>query len=178
MKSYSVTEVLGNWFDSSKIADDVLTAACLRGTDTHTWCGGYAGGGYMLPPRSEIAGYCNSFVNWCAFSVDDVLLIEKRLTNTQLGFTGRPDFVFQLTSGETALVDIKTPAAEGKTWECQLAAYDALLESEAQIKVDALISLRLRIDGKPAIGRRYEGSRLAAYNAFLSALNAHRFING
>ena len=174
MKIYSVTEVLGNWFDASKIADDVLAAACLRGTDTHTWCAGYSKGGYMLPPRSEIAGYCESFKNWFDANVTHVLLVERRLTNSAAGFTGKPDFVFELASGEIALVDIKTPAAENKTWKCQLAAYDALVEWS----VDALISLRLRIDGKPAIGRRYEGSRLTAYNAFLSALNAHRFING
>ena len=81
--------------------------------------------------------------------------------------------MFRLYSAELVLLDVKTPAGLGKTWGCQVSAYDYLLRQK-EIEVDSLMSLRLRMDGGAALGQRYEGNRLNDFNVFLSALNAHR----
>lgn len=178
MKIYSATEVLGKYFDWNLIPDDVLAAACERGTQTHKGCHSYAVLGYAIGLPKNCNGYFKSFGNWFDQNVKNTVLSEMRFTDMVLGFTGRPDFVFELNTGEIVLVDIKTPLAESPTWKCQLAAYDHLLERIGGLKVDDILSLRLHPEGGAAKGKRYKGSRAVAFNAFLSALNAHRFING
>ena len=178
MKIYSVTEVLGKYIDWGKISDYVLAAACLRGTDTHFACHSYVKLGYAIKLPTDCIGYYESFVNWYHGCVFKTILSETRFTDPNLGFTGRPDFVFELDNGEIVLTDIKTPLAESPTWKCQLAAYEHLVDKIGGLEVDDIMSLRLHPEGGPAKGKRYKGSRAAAFNAFLSALNAHRFING
>ena len=178
MKIYSVTEVLGKYIDWGKISDYVLAAACLRGTDTHFACHSYVKLGYVLNLPENCKGYLKSFTDWYDANVKKCILAEKRFHDSVLGFTGRPDFVFELDNGEIVLTDIKTPLAESPTWKCQLAAYEHLVDKIGGLEVDDIMSLRLHPKGGPARGKRYKGSRAAAFNAFLSALNAHRFING
>ena len=138
----------------------------------------YAELGYAGPLADDRVGYVKSFINWFDQHVKKVLLVEKRLTDKKLGYTGRLDFVFLMNTDEKVLVDIKTPLAKQKTWECQLASYWWLVENQAKINLDDLMSLRLKPDGGPALGVRYEGNRLAAFNGFLSILNGHRYIYG
>ncbi len=178
MKIYSSTEVLGKYFDWDKIPEDILAQACERGTDVHSGCAMYAKLGYAGSHAPDRMGYIKSFRDWFDRNVEEVLLVEKRLVDEKLGFKGKPDFVFKLITGEVVLQDIKTPLAEQTTWKCQLASYWWLVENEAKIKLDDLMSLRLRPDGGPALGVRYKGSRLAAFNAFCSMLNGHRYIYG
>ena len=173
---YSVTEVLGKYIDWSKIPSEVLYNACQRGTAVHSYCEALARGNYMMDPAESIRGYVRSFARWFDQNVVDVLLVEKRLTNKELGLTGRPDFVFKIKSGELVLTDIKTPVPISKTWRFQLSAYDYLLRDVGVIHVDACMSLRLKRDGSAAMGQRYESGRVDAWNSFLSALNAHRAI--
>ena len=173
MKIYSVTEVLGKYFDWSKIPDQILAKACQRGSVVHSGCAAMALGGYVGRVPELYSGYLHSFDQWFTANVVETLLCEQRYTCMSLGFTGQFDFVFKLYSGELALVDIKTPAALGSSWGCQLAAYDYLLKLE-DITVDCILSLRLKMRGGPALGERYEGNRANDFNVFLSALNAHR----
>jgi hypothetical protein len=178
MKIYSVTEVLGKYFDWSSIPEDVLANACKRGSAVHVACGSYAKLGYAIRLPDEWVGYFNSFIKWYESNVAECLLVEERFTDNDLGFTGRQDFIFRMKTDEVVLTDIKTPLAEQPTWKCQLAAYDHLATKIGGFKLDDILSLRLHPDGGPAKGIRYKGSRAAAFNAFLSALNAHRYING
>ena len=173
MKIYSVTEVLGKYFDWSKIPDQILAKACQRGSVIHSGCAAMALGGYVGRVPELYSGYLHSFDQWFEANVVETVLCEHRITCNALGFTGRFDFVFRLYSGELALVDIKTPAALGSSWGCQLAAYDYLLKLE-DVTVDCILSLRLKLRGGAALGQRYEGNRANDFNVFLSALNAHR----
>jgi len=177
MEIYSVTEVLGKYFDWSRIPDQVLAEACKRGSLVHSACAARALGGYVGRLPGMYAGYYESFCTWHKNNVKATMLCEHRLTCDRLGFTGQLDFVFILNTDEKALVDIKTPAALGKSWKCQLAAYDYLLE-QIPLHVDTLLSLRLKMSGGAALGERYEGERVSSFNVFLSALNSHRNLIG
>jgi len=178
MKIYSVTEVLGKYFDWRLIPDAVLALACQRGTDAHTGCSMYDQLGYVFSVPEAARGYVDSFIEWHKRNVFKTLLNEKRLNDKELGFTGRPDFVFELDTGEIVLVDIKTPLAESPTWKCQLAAYHHLVTEIGKIKLDDTMSLRLHPEGGPAKGKRYGSRRIEYFNYFLSALNSHRGIIG
>ena len=177
MKIYSVTEVLGKYFDWSKIPDQILAKACRRGSIVHSACAARALGGYVGRVPELYSGYLHSFDEWFESNVFKTILCEHRITCNRLGFTGQLDFVFELISGELALVDIKTPAVHGSSWACQLAAYDYLLKLEG-ITVDCMLSLRLKLRGGAALGQRYEGNRANDFNVFLSALNSHRNLIG
>jgi hypothetical protein len=177
MKIYSVTEVLGKYVDWGKIPADILAAACARGSETHTGSELYAKFGYPGPLSAGVKGYVQSFINWFDLNVEKVLIVEQRFECPDYLFTGRPDFLFLLRTGEIALTDIKTPVSESATWKCQLAAYDHLIKKNTKYKkIDALLSLRLRADGSPARGQRYETGRDVYFSYFLAALTAHRGI--
>ena len=173
MEIYSVTTVLGKYFDWSKIPDQILADACTRGSLVHSACAARALGGYVGRLPGLYAGYYESFSTWHENNVKATIFCEHRIACEKLGFTGQLDFVFLLNTGETALVDIKTPAPLGKTWKCQLSAYAYLLETE-DFFVDSLMSLRLKRSGGAALGDRYDGERVSSFNVFLSALNSHR----
>jgi len=173
MKIYSVTEVLGKYFDWSKIPDQVLAEACTRGSLVHSACAARALGGYVGRLPGMYAGYYESFCTWHANNVKATVFCEHRITCEKFGFTGQMDFVFLLNSNEFALVDVKTPIALGKSWKCQLAAYEYLLGTK-DFEVDSIMSLRLKMSGGAALGERYDGERVSSFNVFLSALNAHR----
>ena len=178
MKIFHVTEVLGKYFDWSLIPDQLLAEACTRGNVVHITCGAYALGAHLTKIQNPAyRGFIESFIRWFDDNVAEVVAVEQAFINLVLGYTGRLDFLFRLNSGELALVDIKTPAALSKTWRCQLAAYNALL-TNAKVTADAIMSLRLKANGGPALGNRFEGNILQDYNVFLSALNAHRALIG
>lgn len=175
MKIYHVTEVLGHWFDWSKINDKILAVACLRGSAVHLLCSGIAKGfnfGVNMPDAWK--GYVRSFEAWYYQNVVNVVLVEKSFQDDVLGFTGRVDFVFDIITGERLLVDIKTPAAESKAWGCQLAAYNHLVQEVGGIELDGMITLRLKANGGAAQGKRYEQNLLERLNVFYSALTACR----
>lgn len=175
MKIFHVTEVLGCWFDWSRIPDRVLAVACQRGSAVHLACSGIAKGfNFGMSVPDEWRGYIESFEFWYNQNVVNVVLVEKRFTNEKLGFTGRVDFVFDIITGERVLVDIKTPAAESKAWGCQLAAYDSLIQDVGKIKLDGMMSLRLKKDGGQALGKRYEQNKSERLRVFYSALTACR----
>ncbi len=179
MKIYHVTEILGHWFDWSVIPDQILAVACQRGSTVHMACSGIAKGfNFGTPIPDEWRGYVKSFETWYYQNVVNVVFVEKRFTNTALGFTGRVDFVFDIITGERLLVDIKTPAAETKPWGCQLAAYDNLVTEVGGIALDGMMSLRLRANGGSALGKRYEQDKLERLNVFYSALTACRGLTG
>ena len=173
MKLYSVTEVLSKYVDWGRIPEDILAAACQRGSLVHTACESYALIGYASRLPDMYHGYFISFKNWYKKYVAATILAEQRMDNLIFGFTGKPDFVFTLHTGEVALVDLKTAGALSKTWRCQLAAYEYLLSNNG-VKVDTILSLRLRIDGGEALGKRYDGEVSRDFAVFRAALTAHR----
>ena len=167
-----VTEILAPYQNFSGIPPDVLSHASERGTLVHKICAIHAKGlPWLLDITSECQGYVDSFKDWFKNMVQKVVFVEKRLTDKDLGFSGQIDLLVRLKSGKVALIDLKTPAAIGKTWRMQLAAYAYLARKERT--VDQVGSLRLSKDG--AVGKvdwlDEEGRDLAAFMNALSLAN-------
>lgn len=172
----SVTQVLSMFANFGAIPDDVVEAAKARGTKTHRACFSYQQGLYVAD-LGEHQGYFQSFKLWFDEFVDAdwILFAEHRLVDQVTGFTGTPDLVPILKSGELAVIDYKTSATVQPTWRPQLAAYKWLVEQETGEKVYATIALQLSRGGRMAKAIRTEGSWNYDWPVFVSALNCYRY---
>ena len=172
----SVTQVIGPWQDFSRIPPGVLLHASERGTIVHDACANIARGLFILPPEPEIAGYVDSFRAWFDLMVAEVLLVEERLVDMDLGFSGQLDLIVIAKNAECLLVDLKTPPGLKRAWRAQLAGYHRLAVIHGHAP-DRVGSLRLSPEGKMAKMDWYDpqGQDLAA---FLSCLNCFRYFHG
>ena len=171
----SVTEVLKPWADFSMIPPHILDAAAVRGTATHDVCATIARGLPVLSVPQNIEGYVASYQRWFDFFVDEVLLVEERLTDLDFGYHGEPDLIIKAKHAEIILIDNKTPVQLLKTWQIQCSGYWNLA-SKHGITANKCGSLRLHPDGKIAKMEFYNNS-LSDFNLFLQALNLYRFFN-
>jgi hypothetical protein len=78
--------------------------------------------------------------------IKEVVLVEERLADYDLGYCGQPDLVFLDIDDILALADWKTGKAVTKYWPIQLGGYSMLLKSQKNIKVGKNIIVRLRDD--------------------------------
>jgi hypothetical protein len=171
----SVTEILKPWSDFSMIPPHILEAAAVRGTAVHDACATIARGLPVLSMPQNIEGYVASYQRWFDLMVDEVLLVEERLVDTDFGYHGEPDLIIKAKTGVIILVDNKTPVQLLKTWQIQCAGYWNLAAKQG-IKPDKCGSLRLHPDGKAA-KMEYYTNNLKDFNLFLQALNLYRFFN-
>ena len=188
MKIYTSTEVLGKYsgFDGGAIPDHILRFACYRGSMVHVACANYAMGIFPVIDAAFL-GYLESFKAWFDKYVDRVFFVEKRFVNKILGYSGQPDFGFQLKDSRCLIIDIKTPIAENVTWKAQIASYVELANDGFKSKFSGIdirssgfiggMCLQLNKDGKAAKAIVYD-YHSEDFAAFLSALNAHRYFHG
>jgi len=168
---FSVTQVLGTYADFSRIPDDVLQAACDRGSAVHRYCQAYAMGAWAIEPEG-FEGYCESFRRWFDSVMVEVYTVEQEFRDDQFGFLGHPDIVARIAGNKgITVVDYKTPVGKGTTWELQLSAYRHLTKAQ--------YAGHLRLDpagGVPKMDWVPDDPKL--FNLFLSALNLRRYFDG
>jgi hypothetical protein len=171
----SVTEVLSPWADFSKVSPAVLQAASERGTAAHDACFAYALGLPVIGLRADVEPYVTSFKRWFDKVVDDVILCEQRITDTDgFGYHGEPDLLVKTKHPEIILTDLKTPVTKIKTWCVQLAAYKNLCENYTGLTIDRVGSLRLSPEGKTPKMDYYEYQN-QDFAIFISCLNSYRY---
>lgn len=171
-----VTSIIAPWSGLDKVPEATLQYAADRGTRVHEICARIAAGEFVMSIDKDILGYVQSFRKWFDSQVAGVLMCEERLNDEVLGYTGQIDLVVMLKEGIVTLVDLKTPVMFYPTWKMQIAAYRNLLQKEG-ILPERTGSLQLHPEGKTPRMKWYEDSA-ADFNAFLSALNVHNYING
>lgn len=171
-----VTEILSPYTDFSMIPPEILLAAATRGTSVHHLCGAYALDIYINEIPDGQHGYVKSFKGWFNRNVKEVIAVEFEVTSAH-GYIGHADFLFVMMDGQYALLDLKTPLAGSRTWFAQIAAYKrAAIESG--YKVDNAGTIQPDPNGGTARVKWLSDTKeneLMAFNAFLGALNAHRY---
>lgn len=171
----SVTEVLKPYCDFSSVPAAELDEAAARGTTVHDACASIAQGLPLFYIPKKIEGYLQSYIRWFDSIVDEVLLVEERLTDNEFGYHGAPDSIFKTKQGDVILVDNKTPTGLVRAWQLQCAGYYNLAVKSG-IRPDKTGSLMLNPEGKAAKVEYYENSR-TDFPMFLQALNLFRFFN-
>jgi hypothetical protein len=128
---------------------------------------------FNVPP--ELDGYIVSFRRWFDAIVQEVIFVEHRMTDDAFQFTGQPDIFVKTKTGESDLIDNKTPITLQKAWRLQMAGYYHLTTKNFY-KPDRVGSLRLHTEGKVPKMEWYE-STAADFPIFLQALNLTRYFN-
>ena len=173
----SSTQVLSKYIDWSKIPRDHLIKAQDRGTRVHAACSALCNNLFYNNLLPEEKGYLDSFRKWKEKYIKKIFWTEKRLYCDKLNFTGQPDIYCEIEDGRRAVIDLKTPAGLGATWNLQLASYRYLIVENNEGEPDIGISLRLIANGSMAKAKDYEYNA-QDFVAFLNALAAHRYILG
>lgn len=170
----TVTQVIDPYNDFSRIPSGTLAAAADRGTRVHAYCAALARGLWVPAISEDCAAYVASFRHWFENQVLEVVLVEERLVDEDLVFSGQIDLLVRLIEkGLLALVDLKTPIALLKAWRVQLSAYNRLCQRNG-FTPDRVGSLRLSPDGGVARMEWYEETA-SDFHIFLQALNVNRF---
>jgi hypothetical protein len=172
----SVTRIIDPWVDLSKIPPDTLQAAADRGTAVHDLCLNFYAKGFFTFAPKPLEGYYHSFIAWFDLMVKEVVLVEQRLTDSDLMYSGQIDLLARSKDkGDLILVDLKTPLTKSKSWRLQLAAYSRLCEVNSYVP-DRIGSLQLSPDGKMAKMEWYKESAMDL-NYFVQALGLYRFFH-
>lgn len=171
----SVTQILAPFSGIEELKrrfPDRIAHAAERGTLVHNACEDIARGYLPMNVSDEIQPYIESFMYWFD-KVESVHLLETRLIDTTIGYTGQFDIVCKM-KGDTSLtlVDYKSPVAVSKTWKPQLAAYRHLAEIH-NIDIGRHASLRIRKNGKPALLDEFTSTYTFDWNLFISCLNVY-----
>lgn len=145
MSHYRVTEILYPFTGMKFVQTDVLENAAIRGTKVHAACEGVAKGLDPWPLSEECQGYFDSFMRWWEKG-QEIKAVEKRMFCDRLGLTGQIDLILDTPEGDV-ICDLKTSAAESKTWRYQGSAY-SYLARESGYEPYKIMFLKLDREGK------------------------------
>lgn len=139
-----VTDVLFPFSGLKAIDPTILSRAAERGTIVHNAIDAAIAGLGMPSIPDTCKGYIESFKQWA----HDKEFAEKppRFYCDDLFITGECDALYYTEQG-LALVDFKTPASEGKTWNLQGSAY-SYLAKKAGHNIVSIEFVQLMKNGK------------------------------
>ena len=168
----SATEVIKVWVDTRWFTPE----SCRRGDQVNEQISSNLLGEFFIC-RPEYEVYIKSFEKF-QHRIGEVILVEERLSDYDLGYCGQPDIVFvDSEDGVITLCDWKTAVATARTWPLQLGGYSILLKSQKNINVGKIMSVRLRkeLDRRPLINvySVKECERL-----FLNQLELYKLLKG
>lgn len=168
----SATEIIKVWVDTQWFTPE----SCRRGDQVHEQISSNLLGEFFVC-RPEYEVYIKSFEKFQP-RIGEVILVEERLADYDLGFCGQLDIVFNDTEdGLLTLLDWKTAQTASKAWMLQLGGYSILLKSQKNINVGKIMSVRLRkeLDRRPLINvySVKECERL-----FLNQLELYKLLKG
>lgn len=172
-----VTEILNYYTGYDNVPQDILMRAATRGQKVHSICAGLAKGAWLPNEMIDehLHGYVDSFRKWSEAQVADYPIIETRMFDEELQYTGQLDFVIKGNDNELYLVDLKTSAKPQKTYPLQMAAYEGLLKKQ-NIMVKGAFLVYLQKDGEfPNIN--YLEDMTEEWRVFECALQCWKFFN-
>ena len=139
----SVTNILKTWIDTRWFTKEAME----RGNFVHEKVRCYLQFDMMVGFPEEYQPYFDTFLKF-ADRIKEIILVEERLQDKNLGFCGQPDLVFRDIEGSIVLSDWKTAIAVQKYWPLQLGGYSILLKKQKNIVVDKIMSVRLRSESR------------------------------
>ncbi len=138
-----VTTVLNPFSGYSKIHPGILDNAKIRGTKVHQFCDAIIKNVSILGMEEQYKGYVESFKWWA--EPKKIISQPGRLYCDRYMITGEIDLLLDTREG-LVLVDLKTPAKEGKTWNLQGSAYSYLCKKN-DFDVSKILFVKLAKNG-------------------------------
>ena len=162
-----VTDVFFPFSGLKDIDHQILQRAADRGTLVHNICDAIIADIGIPSIPKEAKGYIKSFELWATGK--EFLPKPDRFFCDDLMLTGECDGLYK-EGDKIILFDLKTPAAESKTWPLQGSAYCYLAEKEG-IHIDRLEFVKLSKDGQEPIVFVYEYN----FEMYLHCLHTYRY---
>lgn len=166
---YRVTEIIEVYSKMHLINPNVLENAKVRGNEVDLACKMLINGIDPLHLDEEYQGYLDSFKAWSEGK--EFIPNPGRFYCDKLMLTGECDAIYKSDTG-LVLIDIKTPAAESKSWPLQGAAY-CYLAREIGLDIKSIEFVRLIKEGKPAKVYTYEYEK--NWELFKKALELYQY---
>lgn len=175
----SVTQVIGMLKPFAGVPEELLAAACERGTYVHEMCEAYDLGdldeGAILRTYS---GYLDAWKAFLCAHKPNWLAIEEPVYSQRHRLAGTPDRVGSIEHGGvrvTGVFDIKTGVAPSRYWGLQTAAYRQLLmEHDTAMATSARFTIQLSRDGS---FRLLPWTDADDWRVMLSLLTIHHWTN-
>lgn len=171
----SVSDIIRPYIDTQWFTEE----SAMRGTAIHACCASHIQGLYFPKLKPEYQGYMDSFKEWADKNIEDVILVEERLVDKDLGYCGQIDAGLKLKGYEKPfIVDFKTGKAMQRSHKLQVAAYAALEAKRNEQPIDAYncITLRLKADGTGCLAVRFLDNQ-DNFEIFKGMLRAYCFFN-
>lgn len=169
----SVSDIIRPYINTKYFTEE----SAVRGTAIHACCANYIQGLYFPKLKPEYQDYIDSFKIWADENVEEVIKVETRLIDEDLGYCGKLDAVLRLKGLDNlCIVDWKTGKALQKSWILSIAAYAALEAKYADFGIGAYhcISVRLRGEQKPPLAHVYSGNQ-ENFDIFRGMLKSFQF---
>lgn len=169
----SVSDILSPYIDKRYFTEECK----VRGTAIHACCASYLQGLYVPKLIPEYQGYVESAKTWINENVEDVILVEKRLVDKELGYCGQLDAVLKLRDHKNlCVVDWKSGKALQKSWILSIAAYAALEANRQDLSINAYdcISVRLKAEGTGCLAVQYSDNQ-ENFDVFKGMLKSYQF---
>lgn len=168
----SVSDILRPYINSQWFTDE----SRLRGDYVHAYAASYLTGLFCPTAPEEYQGYCESIRKWIDDNVIEVVLVEERLIDSRLKYTGKPDAILRLKGDSgLSLPDWKTGQSQLKVWRYANAAYRRLAQVDRGINVLRGFAVRPKPDGSGILPIEDYGPTYARdFNIFMGCLNAYK----
>ena len=169
----STTTIIDEWWPVDKKWFAKNPGAATRGTEIHAMT--------AMMDRMRLSSEDAAVMNpdyvmylkaWSAFSqthVDQYLWIEQRFIAEILGYAGTVDRIAQMSTGELAVIDIKTGAKQ-PYHELQLGAYGVAAKL-AGINVEAAATVHPTVSGNYSIVEYDLPRAMTAWKALMQWVN-------
>lgn len=176
MRVPSVTTCLKFIDGLENVPPDRLAVAGMRGTLVHQSTEQYDLDRPIKAQKdpqawAELEPYVNAYIQFRSDYRDELELesVEERVYHPLYQYAGTADRVVKLTSGDRAVIDIKTSAKLSPCYGPQLAAYQEALNVHrtARERVQRRYTLQLKRDGTYALKEYWEHGDFAIFRACL-----------
>ncbi len=170
----SVTQIIKPYIDTRWFTQ----AHADRGTEVHNWASCYLRS-LPYPIDQRLKGYCDSASRWIDKYVDEILFVEQRMRDDDLGFCGQQDLGCTIKGDPDTMVmvDWKTAQATAKWWALQDAGYRVLAGWHDDQTKHRGLTIRLRADGKKALVTSHDNFE-SNWNVFQCHLTNFKFHYG
>ncbi len=171
----SFSDIVAPYIDTQWFTE----ADIYRGDQVHAAVAAHIQGLFVPSLEKAHRPYFESFKKWGDLVIDDVILVEERLVDKQMGFCGQPDAILRLKGDEAlTLADWKTSQTVYPYWRLQNACYRHLAGHDRDVHCRRGLAIRLKKNGSGCLVTEYPVNYSADLNTFVSALNIHYFFKG
>ena len=143
-----------------------------RGTRVHSYCRAHLLGDYIIPLIGD-QGYFESFKLFADRYIESYIFLEKRLFDSQYGFSGKPDGLLIIKGRDGEYIGDWKTGANQKTYIGQVAAYHYLARRNGHEKCAGAFVLPLKDNGRIAVPKFVDNLKLE-FNYFLNAFAAFK----